>query len=135
MRISLGRQQPVGAERVLGIELLGRLQVRGGVRPAFLVIALPLHLVVEPLDLPHAVLAHVVVLVDARFHELLRHHLFARVLEIVVPAAEQHAAEAALGGLPVGRDGDHVLHLEVVEQQPVDRPRLAAGEAPWIQSP
>src|SRR5688572_18128995 len=46
------RQQPVGPDRVLGVELLGRLQVAGGVRPAFLVVALPLHLVVEPLDLP-----------------------------------------------------------------------------------
>ena len=45
-----------------------------------------------------------------------------------MPAAEQHAAEAALGGLPVGRDRNDVLHLEMIEQQAVDRAGLAAGE-------
>jgi hypothetical protein len=31
--------------------------------------------------------------------------------------------------LAVWRHGDHVLHLEMVEQQAVDRPRAPAGEA------
>ncbi len=98
------------------------------VRPAGLVIALPLHHIIEALDLPDAVFLDVVVLVDARFPELLGHDIRLGDDHLVMPAARENAAEAALGGESVLADGDDVLKLEMIEQEAVDRPALAFGE-------
>ncbi len=57
----------VGADRVGGIAFHGWLQMRCRFGPAQFIIALPLHQIIEPLDLPDAVLvADIVIFVNAR---------------------------------------------------------------------
>ena len=72
---ALDVEQRVGAERVFRESRLRRPEVRVLVRPARLVIGLPLDAIVEPLDLPDAVLADIIILVDARLPELQRQAL------------------------------------------------------------
>ena len=96
-------------------------------RPARLVIGLPLDAIVEPGDLPHPVLAHIVILVEAGLPELGRQAL-RRVGPQFVAAAGKQGAEAAFGGPAVIGDGDDVLHLEMIQEEAVHRAGPAAGE-------
>src|SRR5436190_1309562 len=106
------------AERVVVDELLARVE------PAALVRRDERRVPVELLDFPDAVLLHVFVLVRAFAPVATRSR--------AVDAGHQERAPARLGRLPVGRDGDDRLELEVLVEHALERSLLAAAQAQEI---
>src|SRR5579875_2050978 len=118
----------VGAAGIVRVCSLEERSLMGlAVRPARLEVGLPGEAVVEHLDLPDAAVLDVLVLVDAGFPPLLRQR-GGLVALARVAAALQQAAEAPAGGAPVRRHVHDVLKLQVIEQEPVDRPIASPRE-------
>jgi hypothetical protein len=97
------------------------------VGPAFLERRVPERKVLQPEDLPHAVLLDVLVLVYATLPPLYQ-PTWVRVLDAFVGAGGHHAAEATLRSRAVCVDIDDALHLRVVEEEAVNGPIAASYE-------
>ena len=122
------REQLVGAVGVLGVgDRRVRHEVGRGVGPAVLQAAMPERPVEQPPDLPGAVLADVVVLVEAALQPLADRRAV-RGRELVSAGLHQHA-EACPRRATVVVDRYDVLHDRVVEQAAEGRAVLPVGEA------
>ena len=89
------RKNHVRSQRILRVHHRCRLQVRDGLGPTFLIVRLPLHHVIEPLDFPHAGLADIVILVQPRLVELQGQTLGFVRAALVTSAHEQPAKPSA----------------------------------------
>jgi hypothetical protein len=96
-----------------------------GVRPSFLERRMPEGEVLQPEDLPHAILLDIFVLIDASFPPLYE-PARVRVLDALVGTGRHHAAETALCTCTLGVHVDDALDLRMVEQEAVYR-AIAAG--------
>jgi hypothetical protein len=95
------------------------------VRPALLERRVPEREVLQPEDLPNAVLFDVLILVYAALPPLYQ-PAGVRVLDAVMGASGHHAAKATLRSRAVCVDVDDTLHLWMVEQKAVNG-AIAAG--------
>jgi hypothetical protein len=123
---------------ILWIRLREERYVVGlGVCPAFVERRVPKRKVLQPKNLPHAVLFYVFVLVYATFPPLYK---TARVciLDTVVGTSRHHAAEATFGSRAFGVDVDYALHLWMIKEEAMNRTIASGyeciGEATEIES-
>lgn len=98
-----------------------------GVRPALPKLGVPEGEVLQPEDLPHAILLDVLILVYAALPPL-HQPTRVRVLDALVRAGGHHASESALGTGAFGVDVDDALDLGVIEEETVDWPVAAVHE-------
>src|SRR5215469_645899 len=122
--------QFVGADRILRVEGLGHgLLVDRRLLPPFREAAVPEGVVAQRLDLPHAALANVLVLVNAT----LPPGALPPLGRLVQTCLHQRAA-AYLGRATVPGDVDDHLHLRMIEQPAVARAVVSLGEA-FLEAP
>ena len=120
----LGILERIGSQRVLRVAgAVHGDEVDRSLGPPFSEAAVPEGEITQRLDLPNAVLAHVVVLVEATLPPgaLLT-------LGRVVQPRLHHRAAASLRRAAVGSHVDDHLHLRVIEQPAVARAVVAVGE-------
>lgn len=90
-----------------------------GIRPALFEGGMPEGEVLQPEDLPYAILLYVFVFVDASLPPL-NQAARMRVLDALVCARSHHAAKAPFGTCAVIADVNNALNLRMVEEKAVD---------------
>lgn len=85
-------------------------------RPAFVELGVPEREVLEPEDLPHAILLDVLILIYAAFPPLYQ-PAWVRIFDTLVRTSRHHAPEAPLGARAIAVHIDNALNLGMVEKE------------------
>src|SRR5580692_1758216 len=114
----------VRTQGVLRIERLGHgNEINRRLRPAFGKTAMPERKIAQRLDLPYAILANIVVFVDAAFPPCAL-----LTLRRLVQSRLHHRPAAQAGSVAIRRDVDDHLQLRMFQQPAVARAVMALGE-------